>query len=53
MPDLRQLYYPIGGVPGAVPIVGICLAGSNPAFWLFIDANEGLTANGLTGQRLW
>ena len=42
-----SLYYQLGRVPGVANVN--LLGGSNPAFWLFIDANK-VTANGLTAN---
>jgi len=42
-----SLYYQLGRVPGVANVN--LLGGSNPAFWLFIDANK-VTANGITAN---
>lgn len=43
----ESLYYQLGRVPGVANVS--LLGGSNPAFWLFIDAKK-VTANGLTAN---
>ncbi|MCP9917389.1 efflux RND transporter permease subunit [Cyanobium sp. ATX 6F1] len=43
----ESLYYQLGRVPGVASVN--LLGGSNPAFWLFIDAKK-VTANGLTAN---
>jgi multidrug efflux pump subunit AcrB len=45
----EELYYQLGRVPGVANVN--LLGGSNPAFWLFIDANK-VTANGLTSNDI-
>ncbi len=45
----EDLYYQLGRVPGVANVS--LLGGSNPAFWLFVDANK-VTANGLTANDI-
>jgi len=45
----QNLYYQLGRVPGVANVN--LLGGSNPAYWLFVDANK-LTANSLTADQV-